>query len=346
MRMMIFAVALVVVIFCTSAIARQADYDQDIVLTTTGGKIEGSLLMPANGVKPPVVLIIAGSGATDRDGNTVGLKGKNDSLKMLAASMAQAGVASVRFDKRGIAGSAEAVTSAASEADLRFETYVQDAVAWIRLLKADVRFSGVAMLGHSEGSLIAMLAAQQEAVKAYISVAGPAKNAADVLRWQLQGKLSPALAASNEEILSALQAGKTYAEVPPELKILYRASVQPYLISWFRYTPEKEIAKLTCPVLLIQGDKDIQVDTAQLTALKLAKPDAESLLIHNMNHVLKIIVNDTTQQMASYTDPALPLAPELTKGLNSFLLDRLKSNLRSNVKSNLMTSRLPYKAMP
>ncbi|MFZ6712223.1 alpha/beta hydrolase family protein [Undibacterium sp. TC9W] len=328
MRMMIFAAAVVAVVFCTSAIARQADYDQDIVLATSGGKIDGSLLMPANAVKPPVVLIIAGSGATDRDGNTVGLKGKNDSLKMLAASMAQAGVASVRFDKRGLAGSAGAV---ASEADLRFETYVQDAVAWIRLLKADVRFSGVAILGHSEGSLIAMLAAQQEAVKAYISVAGPAKNAADVLRWQLQGKLSPALAASNEEILSALQAGKTYAEVPPEFKMLYRVSVQPYLVSWFRYTPEKEITKLTCPVLLIQGDKDIQVDTSQLTALKLAKPDAESLLVHDMNHVLKITGDDTAQQMATYTDPVLPLAPELTKGLSSFLLDRLKSNLKSNL---------------
>ncbi|MFZ6734372.1 alpha/beta hydrolase family protein [Undibacterium sp. Ji42W] len=335
MRMMIFAAALVTVIFCTSAIARQADYDQDIVLATKGGKIDGSLLMPANGVKPLVVLMIAGSGPTDRDGNTVGLQGKNDSLKMLAASMAQAGVASVRFDKRGIAGSAGA---AASEADLRFEIYVQDAVAWIRLLKADARFSGVAILGHSEGSLIAMLAAQQEAVKAYISVAGPAKNAADVLRWQLQGKLSPALAASNEEILSALQAGKTYAEVPPELKMLYRASVQPYLVSWFRYTPEKEIAKLTCPVLLVQGDKDIQVDAAQLTALTLAKPDVESLLVHDMNHVLKITGDNTAQQMASYTDPVLPLAPELTKGLNSFLRDRLKSNL--------MTSRLPYKVLP
>lgn len=327
MRMMIFAAALAAgVIFCTPTIARQADYDQEIVLATTGGSINGSLIMPANGVKPPVVLMIAGSGPTDRDGNTVGLKGRNDSLKMLAASMAQAGIASVRFDKRGIAGSASA---AASEADLRFETYVQDAVAWIRLLKADARFSGVAILGHSEGSLIAMLAAQQEAVRAYISVAGPAKNAADVLRWQLQGKLPPALATRNEEILSALQAGKTHAEVPPELNVLYRASVQPYLVSWFRYTPEKEIVKLTCPVLLIQGDKDIQVNTAQLTALKLAKPDAQSLLVHGMNHVLKITGNDAAQQMASYTDPALPLAPELTKGLASFLLNKLRSNLRS-----------------
>jgi len=322
-RIMMLAATLVAnLMFCTPGRAEQAGSDQHIVLGTASGKIDGSLLMPSNIAKPLVILIIAGSGPTDRDGNTVGFKGRNDSLKMLATSMAQAGFATVRFDKRGIVGSASAMTS---EADLRLETYVQDALAWIRLLKADARFSGVAILGHSEGSLIAMLAAQQEPVQAYVSVAGPAKNAADVLRQQLRGKLPPALAASNEEILSSLQAGKIYAEVPAELKSLYRASVQPYLISWFHYTPEQELAKLTCPVLLIQGDKDIQVDVAQLAALKAAKPEAESLLVHGMNHVLKIIASDSAQQMAAYTDPALPLAPELAAGLSTFFHNRLKN---------------------
>lgn len=323
MRFFVSAITLMAgLVFCMPGLAKdQSGNDQNIVLVTTTGKIDGSLQLPVSKGKLPVVLLIAGSGPTDRDGNSVGLKGKNDSLKMLAASMAQAGVASVRFDKRGIAGSASAATS---EADLRFETYVQDAVAWLKLLKADARFSDVAILGHSEGSLIAMLAARQEPVKAYISVAGPAKNAADVLRQQLQGKLPPPLAARNEEILSSLQAGKTYTDVPTELKSLYRDSVQPYLISWFQYTPEKEIGKLTCPVLLIQGDKDIQVETAQLAALMAAKPDAKSLLVHDMNHVLKIINGDMRQQMSSYTDPALPLAPELVTGLNTFLRAKLK----------------------
>ncbi|MES2037280.1 MAG: alpha/beta hydrolase [Pseudomonadota bacterium] len=323
MRINIFAVTLVVgLVFCMPSLAAdQPGNDQTIVLVTATGKIDGSLQMPVSKGKLPVVLIIAGSGPTDRDGNSIGLKGKNDSLKMLAISMAQAGIASVRFDKRGIAASASAATS---EADLRFETYVQDAVAWLKLLKADTRFSDVAILGHSEGSLIAMLAAQQEQVKAYISVAGPAKNAADVLRQQLQGKLPPLLATKNEEILSSLQAGKIHTDVPVELRSLYRDSVQPYLISWFHYTPEKELVKLNCPVLLIQGDKDIQVDTAQLKALMVAKPEADSLLVHDMNHVLKIIHGDMAQQMSSYTDPYLPLASELSTGLNTFLRDKLK----------------------
>jgi len=323
MRLLISAITLMATLsFCVSSkAAEQPVVDQDIALVTAGGKIAGSLQLPSSAGKLPVVLIIAGSGPTDRDGNSAGLKGKNNSLKMLAESMAQAGVASVRFDKRGIAASVGAATS---ESDLRFETYVQDAVAWLKMLKTDKRFSDVAILGHSEGSLIAMLAAQQEPVKAFISVAGPAKNAADLLRQQLQGKLPPSLVTKNEEILVALQAGKTYAEVPAELKSLYRDSVQPYLVSWFRYTPEKEISKLTCPILLVQGDKDIQVDVAQLTALKQARPDVSTLLVHEMNHVLKIINGDMAQQMASYGDPALPLAPELALKLNGFLREKLK----------------------
>ncbi|MFZ2998988.1 alpha/beta hydrolase family protein [Undibacterium umbellatum] len=322
MRLIVFANIVLAGLFtCMPCLATdQSGNDQNIVLVSATGKIDGSLQLPASKGKLPVVLIIAGSGPTDRDGNSAGLKGKNNSLKMLAESMAQAGIASVRFDKRGVAASKAAATS---EAELRFETYVQDAVAWLKLLKADARFSDVAILGHSEGSLIAMLAAQQEPVKALISIAGPAKNAADVLRQQLQGKLPPALAAKNDEILTSLQAGKIYKEVPPELNSLYRESVQPYLVSWFHYTPEKEIGKLTCPILLIQGAKDIQVDTQQLSALKLASPDASILLVQDMNHVLKTINGDMAQQMASYSDPALPLASELVVKLNDFLREKL-----------------------
>jgi hypothetical protein len=141
--------------------------------------------------KPAVVLIIAGSGPTDRDGNSQGIKGKNNSLKMVAQELAKAGYASVRFDKRGIAASIGAATS---ESAMRFEAYVQDAASWLKMLKADVRFSDVAILGHSERSLIAILAAQQQTVKALVSIAGPAQNAADALRQQFQGKLQSLLA--------------------------------------------------------------------------------------------------------------------------------------------------------
>jgi pimeloyl-ACP methyl ester carboxylesterase len=297
-------------------VAASEHVDQPILLATNSGHINGSLLLPTSGEKVPVVLIIAGSGPTDRDGNSAGMAGKNDSLKMLAVTLADAGFASVRYDKRGIGASAAA---AASEADLRLDTYVQDTVAWTEKLTSDARFSGVAIAGHSEGSLIGMLAANRRPVKAFVSIAGVAQGAASILRQQLHGKLPPDLADRNETILASLEKGQVVSDIPPLLASLYRPSVQPYLISWFRYVPAQEFKKLPIPCLILQGDTDIQVPVSEAKALHDANPGAELEVIPGMNHVLKLVPTDQTQQIASYGDPTLPLAPELVKSLVRFL---------------------------
>ena len=214
-----------------------------------------------------MALIIAGSGPTDRYGNSRIIKGKNDSLKGIATALASAGTASARYDKRGVAASADAT---ASEPDLRFNAYVRDAAAWIKPLKADSRFAAVAVVNYSEGSLIGMIAAKESGADAFVSVSGPSRGAAMVLRQQLAGKLSGTLAKRNEAILTSLEEGQTVANVPPELNSLYRASVQPYLISWFRYVPEVQIAQLAIATLIFQGDTDIQVESKDAEALKRA----------------------------------------------------------------------------
>ncbi|MFZ6743225.1 alpha/beta hydrolase family protein [Undibacterium sp. JH2W] len=298
------------------ATAEQPGKDQDITLSTPTGQIAGSLQLPATKGKVPVLLLIAGSGATDRDGNSLGIKGKNNAFKMLAESLSQAGIATVRFDKRGVGASLAATKQ---ESELRFENYVDDAASWLKLLKGDERFSNVFVLGHSEGSLIAILAAQKESVQGLISLAGPAKNAAELIRQQLQGKLTPQQMSISDEALTSLQAGKLYENPPPELNFLYRSSVQPFLISYFRFTPEKEIVKLNCHVMLILGDNDIQVDVKQIAALKAARPDADMLLVHNMNHVSKIVTGDIAKNLAAYGDPSLPLPAELVEGVTGFL---------------------------
>jgi pimeloyl-ACP methyl ester carboxylesterase len=208
--------------------------DEAIVLETPTGKLAGSLLMPARSGRMPVALIIAGSGPTDRDGNNSLLKGANDSLKMLAQALADGSYASVRYDKRGIGASAAAMWS---EADLRFDTYVDDAAAWIDKLAHDPRFSSVVVIGHSEGSLIGMVAARKGKANGFISLAGAGSAAYDVLRRQLAGRLPGELAAANERILTALQHGEKSEPVPPALTALYRPSVQPYLMSYFKYVP-------------------------------------------------------------------------------------------------------------
>jgi len=293
--------------------------EQPIGLDTPGGQVAGTLALPAAtaaAAPVPVVLILAGSGPTDRDGNSAMLPGHNDSLKMLTAALADAGFASVRYDKRGIAASRAA---APDESALRFDTYVDDAVAWIGKLQADPRFTRVTVLGHSEGALVGLLAARRGAAAAYVSVAGVAQAPGMVLRRQLAGKLPPELAAANERILSALEHGQTVAEVPPALAALYRPSVQPYLISWMRYDPAKELAALGIPVLIVQGTTDIQVGVDQAELLKAARPDAVLAIIPGMNHVLKEVPADPARQQASYGDPALPLAPGLAAGIVGFL---------------------------
>lgn len=297
--------------------------EQALALATPTGTLHGTLALPAVATATstttaplPVALIIAGSGPTDRDGNSALLPGRNDSLKRLATALAEAGIASLRYDKRGIAASAAA---GPSEAELRFDHYVDDAAAWVQRLAQDPRFAPVLVIGHSEGALIGLLAAQRSAVAGYVSIAGPADAAPVVLRRQLAGRLPPELAARNEAILSALQVGQPQAHVPEPLMALYRPSVQPYLISWFRHTPSAELARLTLPCLIMQGDTDIQVGVADARALHAARPACTLAVLPGMNHVLKAVPADMQQQLASYGDATLPLVPALPQAIVQFV---------------------------
>lgn len=288
--------------------------DSPIILETATGTISGTLILPPLGKKAPVILIIAGSGPTDRDGNSKALPGKNDSLKMLAQALGAAGIPSVRYDKRGIGDSVRT-----PEENLRFDSYVRDATDWVEMLKRDPRFAGVIVAGHSEGSLIGMLAARAASAKAFVSIAGPARSASQMLRQQLAGTLPADLAARNEAILQALEQAEPVGDIPPQLQSLYRKTVLPYLASWFKYVPADEYKKLDMPTLIIQGDTDIQVGVEQARALKAANPRAELAVIRGMNHVLKQVPPDPARQLSSYGDPALPLSREMVEQLIRFL---------------------------
>lgn len=275
-------------------------------------QLQGTLRLPAGGERGLAVLLVAGSGPTDRDGNTVGAPGKNNSLLLLAEGLAQAGIASLRYDKRGIASSGPL-----DESTLRFEHYAEDVAAWVDWLRRDQGFRQVAVIGHSEGALLGLLAAQRTPVDAYVSLAGAGRDAPTVLRAQLQTRLPPALAEQNERVLSALQAGQTVADVPAPLAPLYRPSVQPHLISWFRHDPAREITKLKMPVAIVQGETDIQVSVADdARRLAAALPSAELKLVPGMNHVLKTAA---AGDIKAYMDAGLPLSAGLMDFLVSFL---------------------------
>jgi pimeloyl-ACP methyl ester carboxylesterase len=293
-------------------------------VSSQGGAISGTLLVPDAKQPVPVVLLIAGSGPTDRDGNSPMLPGRNDSLKMLATDFAMNGIATLRYDKRGIGQSAEAMTK---ESDLRFETYIDDAVAWCNQLHDDKRFSGVIIASHSEGSLIGMIAARKCRAAGFISLEGAGHTAADILRTQLKGRLPENLATENESILKSLEAGKTVENTPPQLASLYRPSVQPYLISWFKYDPAKEIAALTMPVLIIQGTTDIQMSVDDAKRMAAANPRAKLVIIEGMNHILKTVSGDMQAQIPSYSDPKLQLNEKLTPALVQFVRSATKKRV-------------------
>ncbi|WP_338585481.1 alpha/beta fold hydrolase [Pseudomonas sp. MAG733B] len=292
-----------------------------ISLDTGSGELFGSLLLPKSDTPVPVVLIISGSGPTDRDGNNPD-GGRNDSLKRLAWVLAKHNIASVRYDKRGVAASLAATPD---ERNLTLEAYVSDAEAWGRKLKTDSRFGQLILLGHSEGALVASLAAPSVDAAAVISVSGSARPVDQVIRQQLSNRLPPPLMLRSNELLDSLKAGKIDDNVPPQLQVIFRPSVQPYLISLFRQDPAAAFAKLKMPALIIQGSNDIQVGVNDARLLKAAKPDAELALIEGMNHVMRIVPNDVKRQLASYKDPNLPLAAELGSRILGFI-DGLRSS--------------------
>ena len=201
-----------------------------VSLVTPSGTLYGTLELPATDHVVPVFLIIAGSGPTDRDGNSAMLPGKNNSLKMLAEALAQNGFASVRYDKRGIGESRDALIK---EEDLIFDDYVDDAVAWITKLEEDARFSKVGIIGHSEGSLIGMLAAAKTHSDIFISLAGPGRPAYELISEQLAGQPEAILSEINR-INSELRAGNIVDNVDQDLYSLFRPSIQPYMISWYK----------------------------------------------------------------------------------------------------------------
>jgi uncharacterized protein len=288
--------------------------NQKLTVLVPDGRLHGSLLLPKTDTSIPVALLIAGSGPTDRDGNNP--MGNNDSLKRLAQALAKRGIASVRYDKRGV-GQSQAL--APDERLLSVDDYVADAVAWARQLKADPRFSAVVLIGHSEGALIASLAEPKVEPAALISIAGSSRPIDQLLREQLQGRLPPPLLATAQYLIDELKAGRTHEQVPNVLQVLFRPSVQPYLISLFHQDPAGAFANTTAPALIIQGTHDFQVEVEDAESLKQARADAELALIGGMNHVLRITPKERDEQTASYSQPELPIAHELTEQIGRFL---------------------------
>ena len=286
----------------------------NFTLKTSNGDIYGTLSIPKGDKKVPVVLVVAGSGPTDRDGNShLGVNA--DTYKMIADSLLKAGIACLRYDKRGVGESAPAMKK---EEDLKFDDYINDAIGFIKMLKADTRFSKVFVLGHSEGSLVGMVAASKEKVDGYISLAGAGERTDKVLKKQFYAQ-SKELGNKAALKFDSLLKGMLVSDADTALSGLFHSSVQPYLISWFRYDPQVEIKKVTEPVLIIHGTTDIQVGKENAEMLKKANPKATLKFITGMNHVLKQAPEERQGNIETYSKPSLPLCAGLSSTIVKFV---------------------------
>lgn len=292
-----------------------AQEQRNITLSTPTGDIQGSLLMPSGDSVNTVALIVAGSGPTDRDGNQIMMR--NNSLRMLAISLAANNIASVRFDKRGIGASRMANFD---ESEVLLDTYVDDVKRWVAQLRRDGRFQKVVIVGHSEGALIGMAAVAQGCkVSGLVSVAGMGRTFDQVLKDQLSNQPAE-IRDIAYSIVDSLAGGHMVKRVPFFLVSTFSASVQPFIISMMQYNPQQLIRQLGGPVLLVQGDADIQIKVEDARLLWAANPKAHLKVIAGMNHVLKDCPSqERNMQIATYVNPALPINKQLVYEIVKFI---------------------------
>lgn len=290
--------------------------ESPITLKTMGSTLSGTLAMPkdANG-KVPVVLIISGAGSVNRDGNDPNNDLNTNTYKMLAYALGKAGIASLRYDKRMVGQS----TSGDKEKNLSFEDYVDDATSLLNMLADDQRFSKIIIAGHGQGALVGAIATNEEPVKGYISLEGAGEPEATMLTNAM--KSQPEYKANDvKRMLDSLRKGKTWDGIDISLYPIARPSIQPFVMSWCRYDPLREIRKLKMPVLIIQGTTDLEVTEPNGYKLKSsAKSNAQLTIIRGLNFMLKDAPADRDKNLATYKDPTLPLNQEMVSNVVSFI---------------------------
>lgn len=296
----------------------QFSYSQDVDTIFLDGndiKIHTVLTKPEGIKSPPLAIIISGSGPTDLNGNQPIMS--NNSLQYLSDALVANNIATLRYDKRGVG---QSVSKDFKESDLTIETYANDLDTIINHFKQKkLKFKNIYLIGHSEGSLIALMEAQNNSVKGFVSLCGAGNSADVLLKKQLEPKLPKSFYTQVESIIDSLDNGHQINKIPPQLYSLFRPSVQPYMISWFKYHPTELIQNLDCPVLIVQGEKDIQVDLEEAGLLAESTSNGQMVVIKDMNHVLKTIQGDILENMASYTNPDLPINKDLIQQISEFI---------------------------
>jgi uncharacterized protein len=275
------------------------------------GAIDAVLTTPPDVEKPPVALLIAGSGSTDHDGN--GPQIKPATLKKLSEQLVARKIATLRYDKRGAGGWKPEF---GRPEDFRFKDYVEDAAALVDYLRSSGKFSKIILVGHSEGGLVAILTTRRVAVDRLVLLATAARRLGDLLKAQLEKTVAPDLFAPIAKAIDSIMSGQIVDPTPPGLSI--PPSMQPGIASAFLEDPIDPLKQIIQPVLIIAGGRDRQLARLDIVALAAAAPAAKTLWLPEMNHVL-VDVTDDADDVAAYNQPERPLDPDMIETVAAFI---------------------------
>jgi len=296
-----------------------AAVESPYTVRSAGLGLAGTLTMPRTPSKPvPLVVIIAGSGPTDRNGNSL-MGIRPNSYAQLAWRLAERGIASLRYDKRGLPGTQGTF-------DIRNMTmadFAADARAAAESLSRDRRFSRVLFVGHSEGASLALMAAREGApVTGVVHVSGLGRATGEVVREQLSRQFDSATLVRYDTAMKQYLAGEQPAAIPSGLEMLFVPVNLTYMRSMMTFDPVAAIRAVRQPVLIVQGATDLQASIADAERLHAARPDAKLVVLPEVNHVLKHDTNTTiaAQMATTYKDPAMPIAPAVVAAIADWIL--------------------------
>ena len=276
------------------------------------GAIDAVLTTPPDVDKPPVALLIAGSGTTDHDGN--GPQVKPATLKKLSEQLVARKIATLRYDKRGAGGWKPEF---GRPEDFRFVNFVDDAAALVNYLRGSGKFSKVVVIGHSEGGLVGILTTRRVPVDRLVLLVTGARRQGDLVKAQLEKTVPSDVFEPIAKAIDAVMAGQIVDPPPPGFSVA--PSMQPGIASAFTEDPIDPLKKTTEPTLIIGGGRDRQVARVDFAALSAASPVAKTLWLPDMNHVL-VDVTDEADDIKAYSDAERPLDPAMIDAVAAFVL--------------------------
>lgn len=273
--------------------------------------VNGTLMYPQKPSTNDLVILISDYGPTDRNGNQNNQK--NDAILKIAKALAHNGIASFRYDKRTF----KQILNNNFKNRTSFNDFIKDAKAVLNYFKKSEKFDKLYVMGHGQGSLVGMLAAESLA-DGFISVAGFGKNIGDVIVEQIN-ILDTALGTEAQRVANLLKGGNTTKDYPEALSSVFDITLQPFMISWMHYNPAMVISRLQMPILIIHGTKDLNVSLEEAELLKESNPRASLKIIENMNHVLVTITGDNLENAKSINQAYRALSDDFVSAVVSFI---------------------------